>query len=234
VKDFGKACDTTLVRGTAPDRSVDEFLPTRNSLLSRLRDWDDQESWRVFFDTYWRFLRNIAVRSGLSEDDARDVVQETVVAVAKGLRDDRFRSREGGSFKAWLQLIVRRRVSDHLRRARARPPRHVSPDDHTASTDTVERIPDPAGQVVDEIWDEEWARNVADAALAEVKERVGAKQFQMFDLYALKAWPARDVAKTLHVSIAQVYLAKHRVTRMIQHETEKRRRQMEEHGGLGP
>jgi len=223
-----------VVNGTAPDRPVDEFLPTRNSLLSRLRDWEDQVSWRAFFDTYWRFLHGIAIRSGLSDEDARDVIQETVLAVAKGLRDGRFRPTEGGSFKAWLQLIVRRRVSDHLRRARARPAARVRLDDPTASTDTVERIPDPAGQVVDEIWDEEWARNVADAAMAEVKGRVGARQFQMFDLYVLKAWPARDVAKTLHVSIAQVYLAKHRVTRLVRQETEKLRKRMETHGGLVP
>ena len=233
MKDFGDPCDIILVKATPRDPAVDEFLPTRNSLLSRLRDWEDQESWRAFFDTYWRFLRNIAIRSGLSDDDARDVVQETVIAVAKGVREGRFQPTEGGSFKAWLQLIVRRRVSDHFRRARARPPTHASRDDLTASTGTVERIPDPAGQVVDEIWDEEWARNVADAAIAEVKQRVGAKQFQMFDLYALKAWPVRDVAKTLHVSIAQVYLAKHRVTRLIRQETEKLRKRMESHGGFG-
>ena len=232
MKEFGKPHDSILVKGTAPDRSVDEFLPTRNSLLSRLRDWDDQESWRTFFDTYWKFLRSIALRSGLSDDEARDVVQETVVAVAKGLREGRFRPTEGGSFKAWLQLIVRRRVSDHLRRARARPPTLAILDDPMAGTGTVERVADPAGQVVDEIWDEEWARSVADAAMAEVKQRVGARQFQMFDLYVLKAWPARDVANTLHVSIAQVYLAKHRVTRLVRQETERLRKRMESHGGL--
>jgi len=124
VKDCGNSCDYLLVKGAAPDRPADEFLPTRNSLLSRLRDWDDQESWRAFFDTYWKFLHSIALRAGLSDDDALDVVQETVVAVAKGLREGRFHPKEGGSFKAWLHLIVRRRVSDHrpFRLGRARVP----------------------------------------------------------------------------------------------------------------
>jgi hypothetical protein len=31
---------------------TEEFIPTRYSLLSRLQDWDDQESWKDFFDTY--------------------------------------------------------------------------------------------------------------------------------------------------------------------------------------
>ena len=213
---------------------VDEFLPTRNSLLSRLRDWDDHESWRAFFDTYWKFLFSIALKSGLSHEDARDVVQETVIAVAKGLRDGRFQCTEGGSFKAWLQLIVRRRVSDHLRRAQARPAAQTGRLQDTASTPLVNRIPDPAAQVVDELWEDEWNRNLVGAALERVKQRVGAKQFQMFDLYALKSWPVVEVARTLHVNVAQVYLAKHRVASLIRQETDKLRKRMESQGGFAP
>jgi len=42
--------------------SREEFLPTRWSLLSRLKDWDDQKSWRQFFDTYWRLIYNTGVK----------------------------------------------------------------------------------------------------------------------------------------------------------------------------
>src|SRR5262245_44277390 len=164
----------------------DEFIPTRQSLLSRLKHWDDQESWRDFFDTYWKFLYCIALKAGLSDADARDVVQETVVAVAKGLRDGRFKSAQGSSFKAWLQLIVRRRVASHLRKGFLPMADCDANSDDTARTPTIERIADPGAEIVREIWDEEWSKNLADAAIERVKSRVGAKQFQMFDLYVLK------------------------------------------------
>jgi hypothetical protein len=32
-----------------------DLIPTRASLLGRLKDWQDNESWGVFFDTYWQF-----------------------------------------------------------------------------------------------------------------------------------------------------------------------------------
>jgi len=32
-------------------RAIPDLLPTRRSFLSRVRDWDDQESWRDFFQT---------------------------------------------------------------------------------------------------------------------------------------------------------------------------------------
>jgi RNA polymerase sigma factor (sigma-70 family) len=142
----------------------DEFIPTRHSLLTRLKDWDDQEGWREFFDTYWKFLYAVAVKAGLSDADAQDVVQDTVVAVARGLREGRFRATAGGSFKAWLKLIVQRRVVDLLRRRRSRPD-HDAPNLHdTDQAAEFEAIQDPAAEAVAEIWDEEWARNLADAA----------------------------------------------------------------------
>jgi RNA polymerase sigma factor (sigma-70 family) len=208
----------------------DVFIPTRSSLLSRLKRWDDQEGWREFFDTYWKFLYCVAIKAGLSDEDARDVVQQTVVAVAKGLRDGRFKAAEGGSFKAWLQLIVRRRVTDHLRKRQLPVAELALEDDTTARTPIAERVPAPEADVVNEVWDEEWAGNLADAAIERVKRRVSAKQFQMFDLYVLKQWPVSQVARMLKANLAQVYLAKHRVTAMIKQETEKLRKRMEAKG----
>ena len=60
-----------------------EFLPTRESLLRRLKSWDDQESWADFFNTYWRLIYSAALKAGLNEVQAQDVVQETIIQVAK-------------------------------------------------------------------------------------------------------------------------------------------------------
>ncbi|MEI6357591.1 MAG: hypothetical protein WCP53_10900 [Verrucomicrobiota bacterium] len=64
-------------------RGDEDFLPTRQSLLSRLRSWDAQDSWREFFETYWRLIFDTASKAGLDEASAQDVVQETIIAVAK-------------------------------------------------------------------------------------------------------------------------------------------------------
>src|SRR5215475_5253466 len=93
----------------------EEFIPTRTSLLSRLKDWDDQESWKEFFDTYWKMLYSVARRAGLSESDAQDVVQEAIVAVAKKLPGFQY-DPASGSFKSWLMLIMRRRIIDYFRK----------------------------------------------------------------------------------------------------------------------
>jgi DNA-directed RNA polymerase specialized sigma24 family protein len=57
-----------------------------------------------------------------------------------------------------------------------------------------------------------------DAALSRVKAKVDLKQWQIFDLYVLKEWSVREVAKALGVSAGRVYLTKHRVSALVKKE----------------
>ena len=63
--------------------------------------------------------------------------------------------------------------------------------------------------------------------------QVDEKQFQIFDLYALQGWPARDVARSLGVSVARVYLIKHRVGRLLATEVHRLQRETETTGQPG-
>jgi hypothetical protein len=40
----------------ANNRGENAFIPTRSTLLSRLKDLGDDQSWRRFFDTYWKLI----------------------------------------------------------------------------------------------------------------------------------------------------------------------------------
>ena len=61
---------------------ANEFIPTRRSLLSRLKNWNDQASWQDFFDTYWKLIYSVARQSGLHDAEAQDVLQEVLLVVA--------------------------------------------------------------------------------------------------------------------------------------------------------
>ena len=41
--------------------SLDNWNATRRTLLDRLKNWEDHESWRVFFDTYSRLVYSFAL-----------------------------------------------------------------------------------------------------------------------------------------------------------------------------
>ena len=197
-------------------RGGNEVIPTRQSLLSRLRDWNDQESWKVFFDTYWKLIYNAAIRAGLTDAEAQDVVQETVLAVSKHIPQFEYDPAKG-SFKSWLLRQTSWRIAGQLRKRM--PVRLGKPNAHTSTrTATIERVPDPATSALEGLWDEEWERNLMDAAVNRVKARVDAKQFQIFDLCVRKRWPVAKIATDLKISPARVYLAKHRVGLLIKKE----------------
>ena len=82
----------------------------------------------------------------------------------------------------------------------------------------MERIPDPAGFDLEAVWDAEWEKNLWNAALTRVKAQLKPKQFQMFDLYVLKEWPVKDVARALGVTATHVYVNKHRVAGLLKRE----------------
>ena len=193
-----------------------ENIPTRRSLLGRLRNWNDQESWRVFFDTYWKLIYNAAIRAGLTDAEAQDVVQETVIAVSKNMPAFVYDPAKG-SFKVWLMRQTAWRITAQFRKRL--PVESLRREPRTATkTTALERVEDPAPSALEASWDEEWERNLLEAALRRVKAKVDAKHYQIFDLYVHKRWPVSKVANDLRISTARVYLVKHRVGKLLKQE----------------
>ena len=195
--------------------SADDSLLTRRTLLSRLRNLDDQESWRTFFDLYWRLLYNVARKSGLDDPGAQEIVQDTVIAVARKMPEFRYDPARG-TFRQWLLRITRRRIIDHLRRVYRQPPKaEVAPELLDEDEEHSAAITDQSASAIEAAWNEEWEKSTFDAALARVRAESNPRHFQVFDYCVLKEWPAAKVAATLGLNAAQVYLAKHRVAQAM-------------------
>ena len=202
--------------------AVEGDIPTRQSLLSRLRSWDDNASWQAFFDTYWRLIYRCAKRAGLNDAEAEDVVQETVLAVAKSIPTFEYDPNKG-SFKSWLFGVTRNRILLHFRRvAKDRKFIDLRPgQSHSqARTSTTDKVADPQGMEIERIWDHEWETNLKQAAMERVKRHVDLKHFQVFDLCLSGHNPA-DIARTLRVRQAHVYLIRHRLMKLLRREMEQ-------------
>jgi RNA polymerase sigma factor (sigma-70 family) len=192
------------------------LLTTRRSLVERLANWDDQRRWQEFFDTYWKLIYSAARKSGLTDTEAQEVVQETVITVAKNIGKLKY-DPAIGSFKGWLLQVTRWRIADQFRKREpenAKRPR--SADDRL--TATIERVPDSRVVDLQAVWETEWKENLFEAAITRVKKKMEPKQFQIFDCYVRKEWPAQKVAERLGVNVGQVYLARHRVGALLKKE----------------
>ena len=193
-----------------------DLLPTRQSLLSRLKSWDDQASWQEFFATYWKLIYSAARKAGLTDAEAQDVVQETVLAICKQMPEFQY-DPQIGSFKGWLLKQTFWRIQDQFRK---RLPANKAESTEISQTDLATKLPDPAGCALEKHWDSEWNNNLLQAAVERAKQKADPKQFQLFALYVLQKWSVPRICAFLKVPRGQVYLAKFRVTRLVKHEME--------------
>lgn len=206
---------------TQPEPSTADFSRTRRSLLTRLKDWGDHQGWKEFMDKYGRFIYGMARKSGFSPEGAEDVVQDVLVSVAKKMPEFRYQG-EKGSFRAWLVMIVKSRIIDHLRKKYRRVPDAAL---QSAGDPDETRIEERIAQHEDELshegmWLSEWETYLLETALSRVKERLPAKHFLAFRMCSQQQKSPGEVAKALGLSLPNVYLIRHRAGRMVAKEIE--------------
>lgn len=198
---------------------------TRASLIERLRNVRDDASWFEFFKIYWRFIYARARQSGLSETEAQEVVQETLISVAKHMPTFRY-DPAIGKFKSWLLVVTKRKITDQLRR---REPQTIPPElekDTPLGGNGTPAIADI--HIVDpsEAEEKEWQANLVAAAIANLKRKLDGKKLQIFDFFVNKGWSAKQVGQTFKVSEDQVFQIKHRITEAIREEVQRLEREM--------
>ncbi len=104
---------TATNSGANAPKPGDDSIATRESLLWRLKNTADEVDWREFFDIYWNLIYRVARKAGLSDAEAQDVVQETVISVAQRIEGFVY-DPQVCSFKTWMLRLTRWRISDRL------------------------------------------------------------------------------------------------------------------------
>ena len=101
-------------------------------------------------------------------------------------------------------------------------PRHATRTDRTP---TEARIPDPNAEMEPK-WDREYKETVQETALENVKGKVKAKHFQVYDHYVLKQLPAQKVARLLGMNSGQVFVVKCRILALLKKEVLRLQREV--------
>ena len=197
--------------------SADELIPTNAKLLDRLRDSADQEAWQIFFDTYQKFIYKAALKAGLSDAEAQDAVQETVISVLKAMPGFTYHPHHG-SFKSWLLKRAGWRIVDELRK---RTPNAEAEPSESEENSVMEQIADPVPEELEARWNEEWRKSLFDAAIKRIRRKTDPQSYQIFDLSTRKGWSVEKISKAMKISPEKVYMARHRVKQMIELEIKK-------------
>lgn len=174
---------------------------TRASLLVRLRDRLDESAWREFVQLYAPVVYRFARRRGLQDADAADLTQEVLRSVSGSVAA--FDSAKG-PFRGWLFTVAHRRLHDLMHQRQRQP---VGSGAHA----TVQFLNDVPAQDDEAFWDQEYERQLFRLAAERIRPGVAESTWQAFWRTGVDGKSGQEVAQSLGLSVAAVYLAKSRV-----------------------
>jgi RNA polymerase sigma factor (sigma-70 family) len=182
----------------------------------------DEDGWSRFYEFYEEFVYSAARATGLSHEESRDVLQDTMLTVQDYISNfvpDKSRAR----FRTWLRIIVQSRIADQYRKKKRDPlekVQRVGLTDETA-TSTTNRIPNLNEVELDRLIDGKLEQAILTEARRLTREKVRMEDYQAYDLFQIQDLGARDVAISLGISPITVRVRALRVRRVL--ETQVRR-----------
>ena len=185
-------------------------LLTQPSLLVRIRDNRDAESWRQFVEIYAPLIYGYLRKNGLQDADAADVAQDVLRTVSQSIGQWNY-DRQRGTFRGWLLSVIHSRLADFQRR------QQKSRAAVQAAASIAQQRPDVRSSAE---WDRDYERQLFHTAANQVRGDFSESSWQAFWLAAVDGKPARDVAEALNITPAAVYLAKARVMARIREQLE--------------
>jgi RNA polymerase sigma-70 factor (ECF subfamily) len=176
---------------------------TRMSMLLRIKD-GNEIGWDEFYDTYRPLIHLRAGDRGLLPDERDELLQNVMISIFKSKMIFSY-DPEKGRFRTYLKNLVDRRAIDLLRKRRP----------EVADLDTLEeqgRQPSSSDHEKQERrWEKAWRQHLLRQGLVEVQRHVTEPIYQAFRRCTLERQDPKGVAKDLGISVASVYMAKHRV-----------------------
>ncbi|UCE02815.1 MAG: sigma-70 family RNA polymerase sigma factor [Candidatus Latescibacterota bacterium] len=128
------------------------------TLLQRCRGGDEL-AWEALVRQHQSRVYGVALHYVGNAEDARDVAQEIFVRIYKKLDS----CSEASRFLPWMLRIARNACIDHIRRRRARPPRHDIPAQEM--NDLASSAPGPEEQ-----WREDSRKRLLHLAIQKLSE----------------------------------------------------------------
>ena len=195
----------SLSPGTDSDNS--EFR-TNISLIARVRDRTDDESWREFYQFYHPLLTRYLRRLGLPEHSANDVIQDVFVRLLQALPTFDLDSKRG-RFRSYLWKLTYSGLVDEARRVKAR---------RQAEEEWVKRflIADEAeSRKVHQELNEINYRQIIDRALPRVRAVTSTRAWTCFEQRLLLDRPGSVIAAELGISDKAVFVYASRVLKAV-------------------
>ena len=131
---------------------------TRQTLLQKIKDVHNEDSWNEFVEIYRPYIYVIIKNLGVPTDEIEDHVQSTLLICWQKLPDFNY-DPDKGRFRYWLSRIAKFTVSNHIRKYSRR-----------SELDEQLEIPSSLEPEIEEISDREWKVFISKMAWVNLKD----------------------------------------------------------------
>ncbi len=187
---------------------------TRGTLLSRVRDIEDADAWREFVADYGPLILKWCEKHGLQQADSADVVQDVLARLVTAMRNFEYNPGRG-RFRGWLKTVTQNAVVDFVK-ARQRCG-EGSGDSMIGRMLEVCESPDTVEEL-SRVFEQQAEVELLREAEARVKLRVKPSNFEAWHLSVRESMKAQEIAAKLNIEVADVYVARSRVNKMLKEE----------------
>lgn len=184
---------------------------TTTELLGSLKSGSQggEGAWNELLKRYRPVVMKFARHLGLSEADAEDAAQQTLMELRSLYLAGRY-DRAKGRLRSWLYGIARNQI-----RNSRKPRKHaeIQPADSAETTGFFDRIED--ADHWEAMWADEWRQALVARCFEEIRGRLSIRDVEILGQLLLQEWTVAQVCEVQGVTPNVVHIIKHRAMKLI-------------------
>ena len=197
---------------------MNDIRTTRQTLIQRLKDTENDDAWKEFYDFYWQLITGWAKRFGCSPTKADDVFQETMVCLLRKISSFEY-DPDKGAFRSYLKTIVKGRCYDLFRKESRYIAASGDNSDNEQLNSSLDLLSSENSESISLEDDNIWLSSLVHQALRRVYGKVDQQTYKSFCMYVLEDYSVDEVSKRLgNLRTGTIYQQKSRVLKMLEKE----------------
>jgi RNA polymerase sigma-70 factor (ECF subfamily) len=199
---------------------MQETYNTRETLIRRVQNPNDEQSWQEFVLIYRKFIYAIIRSLNISEHDANDILQQVIIKLWGKLPETD--AADFQRFRSYLSTITRNCAIDFIRE-RSKNREQLENCAYESTLPVLTAITQPE---LDKLAEEEWEIHLTSTAVTNLSSQFSGKAMQVFQM-SMEGESIEAISNKLNLKTNSVYRLRNRVKERVVKEIQRLRAELE-------